>query len=47
MLKTHLAVAFTHSLVRVILELNAEAEGKETFVMRSVWLTYDDRDVCI
>lgn len=47
MLKTPLAVAFTHSPVRVILELNAEAEGEKAFVMRSACLTYNDKDVCI
>lgn len=47
MLKTPLAVAFTHSPVRVILELNAEAEGEGTFFERSVWLTYNDKDVGI
>lgn len=39
MLKTPLAVAFTHSPMRVILEMNSEAEGKGTLLMKLFRLT--------
>lgn len=46
-LKTPLAVVFTHSPGRVILELNAESDDQWIFVLRSACFMYNDKYVLI